>query len=128
LDGAAGADGAAGGNSDAVRDVVGDTAACSLAAPEMRAAVERNRRLMTMRDDLPLPDLDTARLPLPYLPMRRALAGRGIILGPSLWALTGGSPPAPSAPEVEVEQRPLVWRKPTARTRREPSPDQLAMF
>jgi DNA polymerase-1 len=89
------------------------------------AAVERNRSLMRMRTDLPLPDLDSVRLPLEYILVRRALAARGIILGPSLWALTGGSPP------VDEEFIPFVRPREGARTprsRRVPGEGQLALF
>lgn len=115
-----------GGDEQAVRAVVGDVAGRSLAAPEMRAAVDRNRRLMRMRADLPIPDLETARLPLSYPVMRQALAGRGIILGPSLWALTGRTPPAEDEPPA-AEPQPR-GRTRSLRARREPSPDQLALF
>ena len=114
-----------GGDEQAVRDVVGDVAGRSLGLPEMRAAVDRNRRLMRMRSDLTIPDLETARLPLSYPAMRQALAVRGIILGPSLWALTGRTPPV--ADEPPVEPQPRVWTR-SLRAKREPSPDQLALF
>lgn len=109
-----------GGDADAVRAAVGDTAAELLASPGTRQVVERNRRLMRMHADLPIPGLDTARLPLNYTSMRRALAERGIILGPSLWALTGGSPPEDEPPPPPS---PRGWRR-----RREPMPGQLALF
>jgi 5'-3' exonuclease len=112
------------GREDDVRAVVGDVASRSLASAEMRARVELNRRLMGMRPDLDLPDLETARLPLSYLGMRSALAQRGIILGPSLWALTGRTPPPD--PETEPPKAP-VWTR-SLRARRDPSPDQLALF
>jgi len=88
--------------------------------------VDRNRRLMRMRIDLPMPDLDTTRLPLNLLAMRRALAARGIILGPSLWALTGGTPP-PTDEELALVPQPWVWRR-SLRARRDPAPGQLALF
>jgi len=113
------------GDDAAVRAAVGDAAAESLASPETRDAVHRNRRLMRMRADLPLPDLDSARLPLDLASMRRALAERGIRLGPSLWALTGGAPPL-SIEELPAALRP--WMPISARRRREPSPDQLTLF
>jgi DNA polymerase-1 len=91
----------------------------------MREAVERNRRLMRMRDDLPMPALDSARLPLPYGPMKRALAERGVFLGPSLWALTGGLPPVGEEDQVQIPQ-PWMW-SPRSR-RRDPQPGQLALF
>lgn len=110
------------GKSVDVSAVVGDVAARSLATTEARERVEVNRRLMRMRPDLELPALDSARLPLSYGTMRQALAGRGIILGPSLWALTGRTPP----PEPAENGPPKYPR--SQRARREPSPDQLALF
>jgi DNA polymerase-1 len=113
------------GRHDDLRAAVGEAAARSLAADGTRETVDRNRRLMRMRSDLPLPSLDEGRLPLDYLTMRRALARRGIILGPSLWALTGGSPP------VAEEDVPFVRPREGARTpqsRRAPGEGQLALF
>jgi DNA polymerase-1 len=107
-----------------VRAVVGERAAGHLGSPAMRETVARNRRLMRMRTDLPLPDLAAMRLPVDLAVMRWALAGRGINLGPSLWALTGGSPP-PADDDV------LTWpgnRPRTAQARRRPGPGQLALF
>lgn len=72
----------------------------SFRAPEAREIVARNRRLMGMRRDLPIPALDSARLPLDYLVIRRALREHGINLGPSLWALTGGDAPLEALPEA----------------------------
>jgi DNA polymerase-1 len=115
-----------GGDTQSVRDVVGDSASQHLDSPAMRETVEVNRRLMRMYTDLPMPDLDTARLPLDLASMKRALIGRGINLGPSLWALTGGAPPPTKDPIVLVPQ-PWVWRK-SSRTRRDPAPGQLALF
>jgi DNA polymerase-1 len=108
-----------------LRDAVGEAAARHLGTKETRETVERNRRLMRMRTDLPLPDLDSLRLPLSYLVVRRALAARGIVLGPSLWALTGGSPPL--ADEVIPFVRPREGAR-TARSRRVPGEGQLALF
>jgi DNA polymerase-1 len=108
-----------------VRAAVGDRATGRLGTPVAREVVARNRRLMRMRADLAVPDLDTMRLPVDLLAMRRALAGRGIHLGPSLWALTGGSPP-PDGSQLE----PVPWtRISLASTRaRRPTPGQLALF
>ncbi len=114
------------GRSDEVRDVVGERAATHLDTPAARDTIARNRRLMRMRTDLPLPDLDSTRLPLDLLVMRRALAERGIRLGPSLWALTGGSPPP--SPDEEPH---LPWaphRARSAQERRQPGVGQLALF
>jgi DNA polymerase-1 len=113
------------GRADDLREAVGEAAARHLGTAETRATVERNRRLMRMRTDLPLPDLDSLRLPLDYIEVRRALAARGIILGPSLWALTGGSPPLPD--EVIPFVRPREGAR-TARSRRAPGEGQLALF
>jgi 5'-3' exonuclease len=111
--------------SDELRSAVGEAAARSLGMPETLEAVERNRRLMRMRTDVPLPSLDSVRLPLEYIVVRRALAARGIILGPSLWALTGGSPPL--AEEVIPFVRPREGAR-TAQSRRAPGEGQLALF
>jgi len=113
-----------GGAGERVRAAVGDHAAAQFATPAAREIVARNRRLMRMRTDLPLPDLDTMRLPVALPVMRRALAEHGIRLGPSLWALTGGSPPPEESPAD------LTWTRASlasSRSRR-PGPDQLALF
>jgi 5'-3' exonuclease len=105
----------------AVRAAVGESAGALLGAAGAREVVDRNRRLMRMRADLPLPDLDSARLPLDRAVMRLALSGRGIHLGPSLWALVGGTPP----PE------PVYLPPPRARTavlRHAPCAGQLVLF
>jgi 5'-3' exonuclease len=114
------------GDEQSVRAVIGDTATEMVGSAAMRETVERNRRLMRMRSDLPVPDLDRARLPLNLLVMRRAFADRGIHLGPSLWALTGGNPPL-GPDELAVVPQPWVWTR-RSRTAREPAPDQLALF
>jgi 5'-3' exonuclease len=96
------------GAGDAVRAAVGDLAAAHLHTAQARATVDRNRRLMRMRADLAIPDLDTARVPMDRARMREVLADRGIYLGPSLWALTGGSPPEeipPLPPRARRGQR-----------------------
>ncbi|MEV6493996.1 5'-3' exonuclease H3TH domain-containing protein [Actinoplanes sp. NPDC051633] len=109
-----------------VGDVVGEPAADRLAAPGVREIVERNRNLMRMRADLPLPELDDARLPLNYLTMRKALRERGINLGPSLWALVGNVPP-PRDEDQTPELRPWVFRR-SLSSRRDPTPGQLSLF
>jgi DNA polymerase-1 len=108
-----------------VHAVVGDRAGGQLSTPAMRDAIDRNRRLMRMRTDLPLPELDSMRLPVELAVMRRALIGRGINLGPSLWALTGGSPPLGEEHLAFVHPRSGAR---TARARRAPGPGQLALF
>ena len=114
-----------GGRAAEVSAAVGVRATERLADPAARELVERNRRLMRMRTDLPVPDLEGIRLPLEFSGMRRALAGRGILLGPSLWALTGGVPPD------EVEEAP-AWVRVAVRPRRSrrtgPMPGQLTLF
>lgn len=110
-----------------VRDAVGAHAATSFTAPAAREIVDRNRRLMSMRHDLPIPDLATARIPLSPSVLRRALRARGINLGPSLWALTGGAPPAAPDADPTPEFRPWIFRGSLA-VRREPTPGQLALF
>jgi DNA polymerase-1 len=80
---------------------------------------------MRMRTDLPLPDLNSARLPLDLAGMRRVLIGYGIHLGPSLWALTGGTPPPIEAPAPPPQ--PWKWTR-RSRATREPIPGQLALF
>jgi DNA polymerase-1 len=114
------------GGAQSVRDLVGEQAAEQLSAPEMRQIVDRNRRLMRMRTDLPMPDLDTARLPLNLAVIRAALSARGINLGPSLWALTGGAPPAGGG-DPTPELRPWVFRRGLT-SRRDPTPGQLSLF
>jgi len=114
-----------GGDGAAVRAIVGDTAAEQLGAHAMREAVHRNRRLMRMRTDLPVPDLDSARLPLVLAAMRRVLAGHGINLGPSLWALTGGPPPPGDEPTVK---HPFIRPRRSRLAAREPLPGQLTLF
>jgi 5'-3' exonuclease len=117
-----------GGAVQSVRDIVGDVAAEQLGVPEMREIVDRNRRLMGMRIDLPMPDLDTVRLPLNPAVIRTALSARGIRLGPSLWALTGGIPPARGAePEPMPDLRPWVFRR-GLNASRDPIPGQLSLF
>jgi 5'-3' exonuclease len=111
-----------------VREAVGDHAAKSFTDPAAREIVDRNRRLMSMRLDLPIPPIASARLPLSMAVMRKALRARGINLGPSLWALTGGAQPvvedgADPIPEV----RPWVFRSGLT-ARRDPTPGQLSLF
>ena len=114
------------GDAQSVRDVVGAQATDELGRPETRQIIERNRRLMRMRADLPMPELHAARLPLRLGAVRAVLSGRGINFGPSLWALTGGSPPA-----VSIEAMPELqpWRLRGGLTsRRDPTPGQLSLF
>ncbi|GAA2701907.1 5'-3' exonuclease [Actinoplanes palleronii] len=117
---------------DAVRKIVGDLAATSLTDPAARDIVDRNRRLMAMRRDLPVPSPESARLPLDRLTMRQALREHGINLGPSLWPLTGGNPPAEA---VDTQEPAPAWVAPRPRVlrgamsgRRDPTPGQTALF
>ncbi len=113
------------GGEAAIRELVGDRAADHFGSASARVAVTRNRELMAMRDDLTVPDPERVRLPLRLAAMKAALAARGIILGPSLWALTGGAPPPEAAAVTAV---PHQWVRRSARTRRDPLPGQLALF
>jgi DNA polymerase-1 len=113
------------GDGSKVHAAVGGRAARQLASASMRETIARNRRLMQMRADLPLPDLDSMRLPVDLTVMQQALAERAIHLGPSLWALTGGSPPLTGS--VLAFVRPREGAR-TARARRVPGDGQLALF
>jgi 5'-3' exonuclease len=115
------------GDAQAVRDVVGAQCTDELGRPETRELVERNRRLMRMRADLPIPGLHRARLPLRLGDMRAALSGRGINFGPSLWALTGGNPPVVAVDPPMPELQPWKLRGGLT-SRRDPTPGQLALF
>ncbi|MFI1989132.1 5'-3' exonuclease H3TH domain-containing protein [Actinoplanes sp. NPDC020271] len=118
-----------------LRDAVGEQAATSFRDPVSREIVARNRRLMAMRHDLPVPSPESARLPLDYLVIRRALREHGINLGPSLWSLVGGDAPIESLPEAPPEPLP-AWAhtlKPrvlhgSMSGRRDPIPGQTALF
>ena len=110
----------------AVRETVGDLATEQLGIQAMRDVVDRNRRLMRMRSDLDLPDLDRARLPLNTATVRRALRERGINLGPSLWALTGAAPP-PDPEDLTPELGRWVFRRGLT-TRRDPIPGRMSRF
>jgi DNA polymerase-1 len=114
------------GGHDTVRAAVGDRACEHLDSPAGRATVELNRRLMRMHTDLAVPELDSARIPISLAGMRRALLARGINLGPSLWALTGGARPV-TDDEIVFVRQPVRWTI-NSRTRREPAPGQLALF
>lgn len=65
-------------------------------------------------------------LPLDLIQVRRALADRGIHLGPSLWALTGGTPP-PTDEDLALVPQPWMWTR-RSRVGRQPAPGQLALF
>ncbi len=114
------------GDAQSVREVVGAQATEELGRPETRQIVERNRRLMRMRADLPMPELHAARLPLRLGAVRSVLSGRGINFGPSLWALTGGTPPA-VVTDPMPELQPWVLRGGLT-SRRDPTPGQLSLF
>lgn len=79
---------------DAVADLVGPAVARRLCDPAAREVVERNRLLMAMRDDLPVPAPEALRLPLDRPRLTAALAQVGIRLTTSLWALVGDDEPA----------------------------------
>ena len=83
-----------GGREDEVAAVVGPGAVARLRTPEARENVARNQRLMAMREDLAMPAVDDLRLPLDLVRLQTALGARDVRLGPSLWALVGGAPPA----------------------------------
>ena len=61
-----------------VESVIGKSAATKLVADEARANVERNLAMMAMHTDVPLPDLDQARLPVAREGVEAALAERGL--------------------------------------------------
>jgi DNA polymerase-1 len=130
---------------------VGEAAARRLAADEARAVVGRNQRLMSMRTDLDVPPLEAMRIPLDKSVLQAALFARQIYLGPSLWALTGGTPPAGDrygtglyaveapGPRGDPARRPwgrigagtaAATARPSARRHRrdEPIPGQLSLF
>jgi len=112
------------GDHGTVRSAIG-AASENLLVSASRERFEINRRLMRMHTDLPLPPIDSARLPLDRGLMRRALADRGIFLGPSLWALTGGTSP----PRAETPYVPRQWvRRHRLGRPREPMPGQLTLF
>ena len=114
------------GDGATVRAVVGEQASRHLALAAMREVVDLNRQLMRMHVDLPVPHPETTRLPLELAAMRRALLERGINLGPSLWALTGGARPV-TDDELVFVREPWVFRR-GPRARRDPTPGQLALF
>lgn len=122
------------GRHDLLTEAVGARNAEKLRAEGVREDVERNRRLMRMRADLPVPTPQAARLPLNLAVVRAALRERGINLGPSLWALTGGVPPQREPFDARAEDPlPVPELKPwTIRGgmagRRDPTPGQLSLF
>jgi 5'-3' exonuclease len=120
-------DAAWGADDATLRATVGDLAAGHFRAAESRELIDRNRRIMWMRDDLPIPDLSTARLPLSFPVIKRALVARGINLGPSLWALTGAAPPPRTDGDLTPELRPWIFRRGLT-GRRDPTPGQLSLF
>jgi DNA polymerase-1 len=80
-----------------------------------------------MRTDIAVPELATARLPLSYPVIRRALRERGINLGPSLWALVGGATPLTSEQARPLVLKPWKFRKGLT-VRHDPIPGQLSLF
>jgi 5'-3' exonuclease len=114
------------GDEAGIRSAAGRRVPAQLGTETARENVERNRRLMTMRTDVAMPALDDMRVPLDRDVMRAALSARGINLGPSLWALTGGTrPPDPGAMAALSMFAPArKARKPV----RAPGEGQLALF
>ncbi len=110
-----------------LRATVGDLAAAHFQAPSAHEVIDRNRQLMQMRSDLPIPAMNTTRLPLNFAVFKRALLARGINFGPSLWALTGGAAPAQATIDATPELRPWVFRTGLV-ARRDPTPGQLSLF
>lgn len=105
-----------------VADAVGPAAAARLAQAETQADLDRNRRLMAMRDDLPLPALDSMRLPLDPAVVQAVFGARNIWLGAALWSLAGEPLPI----TVQEPRRPVPAG---ARGRRSWAvPGQLALF
>ncbi len=76
-----------------VAAVIGQHCADRLAHNESRHTLARNRELMSLHRDLPLPALESMVLPLDPAVLRSALRAWGIGLGRSLWALVGDEPP-----------------------------------
>jgi len=110
--------------------VVGEAATRRLADPTARANVARNLQLMAMRDDLELPPLETMRVPIDLPRMQAALRERDILLGPCLWALTGGAPPGDGWRAWEAEQHDLPARSQPAAPAavREPVVEKMAQL
>jgi 5'-3' exonuclease len=102
------------GRESEVVGAIGRAATTRLAAPQARANVARNQRLMAMREDLPLPELASMRVPLDAMTFQAALAARDIRLGASLWALTGGAPPTGDRYAWYAEQHPGSAPQPAA--------------
>ncbi|MEJ5947022.1 5'-3' exonuclease H3TH domain-containing protein [Pseudokineococcus basanitobsidens] len=86
------------GREDEVLAAVGPGALARLRTDEARDNVARNQRLMAMREDIALPPVEDLRLPLDLARLQAALGARDVRLGPSLWALVGGAPPADRGP------------------------------
>ncbi len=127
---------------------IGRAATARLGATQAREDVARNQQLMSMRDDLPMPALASMRVPLDVQRVHAALSSRDIRLGPSLWALTGGTPPAqdryawyadqyadrqdppdlPDLPLTELDKPDLDERDLDAVATVPPSPTQLSLF
>jgi DNA polymerase-1 len=109
-----------------IRRAAGRRVPAQLATAVARENVLRNQRLMTMRTDVPMPDLDAMRVPLDRDVIRAALSARGIHLGPSLWALTGGTRPPDADAMAALSMFAPVRR--TRRLARVPGEGQLALF
>ena len=109
---------------------VGPAAAARLALPQTRADLARNRRLMAMRADLPLPAPEAMRLPLDPTVLQAVFGSRNIWFGPALWALTGDPSPQ-GAPQVIPDGPPRPVPAGAVRGRARTSwavPGQLALF
>jgi DNA polymerase-1 len=114
-----------GGEAD-IRRAAGRRVPAQLGTATARENVLRNQRLMTLRTDVPMPDLDEMRVPLDREVLRAALLARGINLGPSLWALTGGT--RPPDPEALAALSMFTPPKKARKAVRTPGEGQLALF
>lgn len=105
---------------------IGRAATARLSAAQARADVARNQQLMSMRDDLPMPTLASMSVPIDVQRVHAALSSRDIRLGPSLWALTGATPPAQDRYAWYADQyasRPAPPPEPPLAYLDEPHPD-----
>jgi DNA polymerase-1 len=111
------------GRADEVSAAIGAAATRRLADAAARANVERNLRLMAMRDDLPMPALTAIHVPMDVARLHAGRGTRDIRLGPSLWALTGSPPPGSDTWAWQAEQEDVPAPLPAAvPARRAPEP------